>query len=118
MGNKYVRTNYGIYALKKKLKHDIDVYVFVNEKDKVIKRYYNVTIIKEADTIEELCDEFIIKTRLGYQVYQSLVQLYAFNYISKIKDYEIFGAIWTDKGLIYVAKLNDKGELEVLENGK
>ena len=24
------------------------------------------------------------------------------------------GAIWTDKGLIYVAKMNDKGELELL----
>ena len=24
---------------------------------------------------------------------------------------EIYGAIWTDKGLIYVAKMNDKGEL-------
>ena len=27
---------------------------------------------------------------------------------------EIYGAIWTDKGLIYVAKMNDKGELELL----
>lgn len=27
---------------------------------------------------------------------------------------QIYGAIWTDKGLIYVAKMNDKGELELL----
>lgn len=27
---------------------------------------------------------------------------------------EVYGAIWTDKGLIYVAKMNDKGELELL----
>ena len=26
----------------------------------------------------------------------------------------IKGAIWTDKGLIYVAKMNDKGELELI----
>ena len=26
----------------------------------------------------------------------------------------IYGAIWTDKGLIYVAKMNEKGELELL----
>ena len=26
----------------------------------------------------------------------------------------VYGAIWTDKGLIYVAKMNDKGELELL----
>lgn len=25
----------------------------------------------------------------------------------------IYGAIWTDKGLIYVAKMNEKGELEL-----
>lgn len=27
---------------------------------------------------------------------------------------ELYGAIWTNKGLIYVAKMNDKGELELL----
>lgn len=27
---------------------------------------------------------------------------------------EVYGAIWTDKGLIYVAKMNNKGELELL----
>ena len=27
---------------------------------------------------------------------------------------EVYGAIWTDKGLIYVAKMNEKRELELL----
>ena len=31
-----------------------------------------------------------------------------------LEKFEIYGAIWTDKGLIYVAKMNDKGELELL----
>ncbi len=26
----------------------------------------------------------------------------------------IYGAIWTEKGLTYVAKMNDEGELELL----
>ena len=26
----------------------------------------------------------------------------------------VYGAIWTSKGLIYVAKMNDKGELELI----
>ena len=30
------------------------------------------------------------------------------------KKIQIYGAIWTDKGLIYVAKMNKKGELELL----
>ena len=81
-------------------------------------------IIKQADTIEELCDEFVIKVDNEYlhakyyhidrtfYIYNTdeeigLVECLRFNYI-------VYGAIWTDKGLIYVAKMNDKGELELL----
>lgn len=28
--------------------------------------------------------------------------------------WDIYGAIWTPKGLIYVAQLNERGELELL----
>ena len=77
---------------------------------------------KQADTIEELCDEFRnitygknpeISNPLTYEQAKEL----------KLKDvqrdefapnFKTFGAIWTDKGLIYVAKMNDKGELELL----
>ena len=31
-----------------------------------------------------------------------------------LEDYDWYGAIWTDKGLIYVAKMNSNGELELL----
>ena len=64
-----------------------------------------IEILKQADTIEELCDEF---------VYRKIV-------CPKIKCFEgcenkqeIYGAIWTDKGLIYVAKMNSEGVLELL----
>ena len=33
-----------------------------------------------------------------------------------LEEYEIYGAIWTDKGLIYVAKMNEKGEISSREN--
>ena len=61
---------------------------------------------KQADTIEELCDEF---------VYNKMT----FKTLEETLDYapigsDIYGAIWTDKGLTYVAKMNDKGELELL----
>ena len=70
--------------------------------------------IKQADTIEELCDELVVvfDTRppkpvvCGYSIAQA--KLYAGN------TGKIYGAIWTDKGLIYVAKMNKKGELELL----
>lgn len=87
----------------------------------------NEPIIAEADTIEELCDEFVglvkstssnfiimtvishslkelkesLKTKLNGEVYEGHYDI-------------IYGAIWTSKGLIYVAKLNDKGELELI----
>lgn len=72
-------------------------------------------IIKQADTIAELCDEFVIKNQ--HNTY------YTMNYEDMISDYHwgrfherdtIYGAIWTDKGLIYVAKMNENGELELI----
>ena len=74
-------------------------------------------IVKQADTIEELCDEFVIKPSfskafLHDEDKQSLKSVK--KKAIEIGCFEIYGAIWTDKGLIYVAKMNDKGELELL----
>ena len=80
-----------------------------------------IIAIKQADTIEELCDRFVL---VDYYMNNcnSLVFRFAFEIegwlrerMSKMEDYDIRGAIWTDKGLIYVAKMNDKGKLELLE---
>ena len=73
-------------------------------------------IIKQADTIDELCDEFIIvntKTnhhRIWLYSNDDLRSHYFYNKNTK----EVYGAIWTSKGLIYVAKMNEKGDLELL----
>ena len=87
-----------------------------------------LTTNKVADTIEELCDELIWiwnKKEYPYSTARQYVR-YSFgdlkremrdqlNYGENINlDYIIFGAIWTDKGLIYVAKMNGKGELELI----
>ena len=73
-------------------------------------------IVKEADTIEKLCDEFVVESYIcGNPIISALpfkeLQLYA---KSRMQYSICYGAIWTDKGLIYVAKMNDKGELELL----
>lgn len=73
-------------------------YIFVGEID------------KQADTIEELCDRFVVVEH-GLDDPFSVDSETAKTFISKAK---VYGAIWTDKGLIYVAKMNDKGELELL----
>ena len=82
------------------------------------------SILKEtfiyADTIEELCDRFVIeykdhneqrilKTFMRVEMAFLKQQRYELHQIKTI-----YGAIWTNKGLIYVAKMNDKGELELL----
>ena len=75
---------------------------------------HNKQVIKEADTIEELCDICILLNNDGKIDSGSLVD---YDYASRIvKAYNIigYGAIQTDAGLIYVAKMNDKGELELL----
>ena len=65
-------------------------------------------IVSQANTIEELCDCFSydIETTRDFAVARSW----------KIHNLEreIYGCIKTDKGLIYVAKMNEKGELELL----
>ena len=65
-------------------------------------------IIKYADTIEELCDEFVCVGRNDFPSFETIKILKLY------KEYDVRGAIWTDKGLIYVAKMNDKGCLELL----
>ena len=68
---------------------------------------------RKADNIEELCDEFVVADRdnhRGRYIVRDdgvLKEVY-----EKIGD--VFGAVWTNKGLIYVAKMNEKGEFELL----
>lgn len=80
---------------------------------------------KIADTIEELCDEFVGEFVDGEKVIlekwngNKFVIRWATNMVSMIKDLNktyanVKGAIWTNKGLIYVAKMNDDGELELI----
>ena len=95
-------------------------------KEQVGKRcQFGVTIdspfIAQADTIEKLCDEFVV---LEYGIESGV--LYSRTQHTTLEEaigsqtakhkcsYEIYGAIWTDKGLIYKAKINEKGDLELL----
>ena len=86
-------------------------------------------IIKQADTIEELCDELVFEWQrssishdndvwhlyheisLKEEVGNALTDGYR---ESKEEVKNIYGAIWTDKGLQFVARMNSKGELELL----
>lgn len=70
--------------------------------------------LKTADSIEELCDELVYEMKSGSEIKRSLHKPYAVVKEIDYKYFTIYGAIWTDKGLIYVAKMNDKGEMELI----
>jgi hypothetical protein len=88
------------------------------------KDHWEDEIINRADTIEELCDRWVeISNDEVYQIgyfyvdfeKMELPPLKQINPINKKRiKVEIYGAIWTKWGLKYVAKMNDKGELELL----
>ena len=83
------------------------------------------------DTIEELCDEFVLvkdnyKALLELETNRSIesgflkdIKTGWLSFIDDINDYlkrnyELYGAIWTKWGLKYVAKMNQKGKLELI----
>ena len=78
-----------------------------------------ITIIKEADTIEKLCDYCIYRNCEDELVIRKLPLSSSWKSVMRsiesglIHD-DIKLAIVTDKGLIYVAKMNEKGEFELI----
>lgn len=76
-------------------------------------------IVKQADTIEELCDEIVF-----YDLEEEVMQILSPSFSKwsilndlkdgRIKDNNVYGAIWTEWGLKYVAKMNEEGNLELL----
>ena len=95
----------------------------ISEETGLVACYEGVEIIKYADTIEELCDGYEDYSQNIYSYYD--ITDYVFSLEDRLKReihfnkkhniyYEIKLYIRTDKGLIYVAKMNEKGELELL----
>ena len=117
---RYIRTKDGLIFTvvetidKSKWNHSYKYLYRIKEIERSSSRgsiIVDTNVVEQADTIEELCDEFVLQgtTKLGTR----------FDTLNEAKTYKadcdtLYGAIWTDKGLIYVAKMNDKGELELL----
>ena len=101
---RYIRTKDGIYENKPLEKHlgkrrGKGFEIVFKEQD----------IIKQADAIKELCDEFV-----GINDGKPQMLRFVPYACAQYWNGGVYGAIWTDKGLIYVAKMNEKGELELL----
>jgi len=93
---KYIRTKYDIFK-----DYDID---YCNTRNPESRG------IKVSENLEELCDEFVCVRAGETYILDKTCNLKAQQkYIG-----DVYGAVWTNKGLIYVAKMNEKGELELL----
>lgn len=73
----------------------------------------NDDITKEADTIEELCDGFVVMDKETKEV-RNIVSFLAYAKLWATCKYNIYGAVWCEWGLKYVAKLDDKGDFELI----
>ena len=105
---KYIRTKDGRILEINKMVNPC-VYETKPNKQGVYEEIGNGWVDKVANTIEELCDEYVSEWAGTYKL---ITKKEIWFYLTEGKT--IYGAVWTDKGLIYVAKMNDKGELELL----
>lgn len=84
-----------------------------------IRIIYSNEVISQSENIEELCDMFVEKTKTIFHKHNGYVINWKTNMVYSLKAlsesyYSVKGAIYTDKGLIYVAKMNENGELELI----
>ena len=103
---KYIRTQTRIFENNGKIKKK-DNYLQIWKTIDGQKKCDEYLIIKEANTIEELCDMFVVRKETCRDLLVAKSWAKSYNEI-------LYGAIWTDKGLQYVAKLNQDGELELI----
>ena len=112
---KYIRTKDRVSLLRQPIamekryvvKDSDDSFEVVIDEETLLKRY------RVADTIEELCDLFVLIENFEDKIFHSLNYTLCDDLRNNKNNKGIYGAIWTEKGLIYVAKLNDGGVLEL-----
>lgn len=79
---------------------------------------YRDSIVKDTDTLEEMCEEFVLVAPYRFKLPKTTSDLNRdFDEMKDFytdKDDIIYGAVWTDKGLKYIAKVNEEGELCLL----
>ena len=105
----YIRTKNRIYQVESETFNKQGYYIDRYEEDVILKEQ----VIKQADTIEELCDRFVVMDKETKEV-MNIVSFLAYAKLWSYCKYNIYGAVWCEWGLRYVAKLDDKGELVLI----
>ena len=106
---KYIRTKNRIYKVESETCHKKGYYIDRYEEDVILKK----EVIKQSENIEELCDRFVVIDKETKEV-MSIVTFLEYAKLWSYCKYNIYGAVWCEWGLKYVAKMNDKGELELI----
>ena len=106
MSNMYIRTKNGVYEVKVNKYHEL---VYCKNNQIVL----SCNIIKQSENIEELCDRFVVMDKETKEV-MNIVSFLEYAKLWSYCKYNIYGAIWTEWGLKYVVKLDDKGKLELI----
>ena len=102
----YIRTKDGVYEVKVNKYHEL---VYCKNNQIVL----SCNIIKQSENIEELCDRFVVMDKETKEV-MDIVYFLEYAKLWAHCKYNIYGAVWCEWGLMYVAKLDDKGELELI----
>ena len=108
----YIRTKDGVYEIEEIKPYFLDENqkLFINNELRIAINENQV--IAQSENLEELCDEFVGVDKTcenGHQLLRAIPYKCA-----NFWNGGVYGCIWTSKGLIYVAKMDDKGELELI----
>ena len=105
---KYIRTKDGRIISYDENANKIDLPMILN---------YPNQILKQSNTIKELCDAFVFEMGAEHTICKLTFEQVRDNIFNcELEDMSrLYGAIWVDgKGLIYVAKMNKTGDLVLI----
>lgn len=106
---KYVRTEDGIIYVGDLIKDENGDYCNTKDCIELQGKY----VLKESDHIDDLCDEFVLfdnENKIHYKSKEGEIWwLGAALYTESVR-----GAIFTNEGMKYVAKLNKNNDLELI----
>lgn len=110
---RYIRTKDTIFEVVEETELVFRVRAKGNTHNVYSKSKCATDVIRYSDTIEKLCDCFVGIYKDEEEIEDKEISYFLSNLANENYFKEIYGAIWTDKGLIYVARYVE-GELVLL----
>lgn len=101
----------GIILSKNKTTHELEFFY----QSYAFSIPFQLEVLSQADTIEELGDVYVIVPKDSKSKPYTVNTLSGFDDVTDVlRDSDIYLSIWVGADLHSVAKMNDKGELELL----